>query len=149
MVTNKERLGALGRGALLGILLFAGLYGNIFAHELGHYLMADHFSLEPKVYLFDNGTGTGFSFFNQNFYTTYDNPSTQTAKTDFMIALAGPVANLLIVLALVCLYFKIPKQKQILRLAVIMLLIPSIVSVLSNIIPAAGTDGGIIWSYLR
>lgn len=137
------------RGMLLGIMLFTGLYGNIILHEAGHFVTAEHFNLQPKMYLFDNGTGTGFSFFNQNFYTTYDKPITQAATVDFLIALAGPLANLLLASLLVFAYLKIPKTKPGLRLAILMLLIPSIISVISNLLPAAGTDGGIVWSYLR
>lgn len=137
------------KGMLLGVLLFTGLYGNIMLHETGHFIAAEHFNLQPKMYLFDNGTGTGFSFFNQNFYTTYNSPASYASYVDFLIALAGPLANVLLVLGLAIAYFKVPKTKGTLRLAILMLLIPSVISVLSNLLPVAGTDGGIVWNYLR
>jgi hypothetical protein len=36
-----------------------------------------------------------------------------------------------------------------LRLMVLIVLIPSAISVVSNMLPVVGTDGGIIWSFLK
>jgi Zn-dependent protease len=133
------------RGMMLGLVLFVSLYGNIVLHELGHFIVAKYFDLQPKMYFFDNGSGTGFSFFNQHFYTTYS-PIANSSK-DFFIALAGPLVNLILTIVLAIIYVKIPKTKQNLKLAILMLLIPAIISFVSNILPLAGTDGAIIWSH--
>ena len=37
---SKKRLGAFAKGAILGALLFIGFYGNVFAHEAGHFAVA-------------------------------------------------------------------------------------------------------------
>ncbi|MEM2874110.1 MAG: hypothetical protein QW063_01510 [Candidatus Nanoarchaeia archaeon] len=136
-------------GMSLGILLFISLYGNIFAHELGHYFAANHFNLQPQMHLFDNSADNKYSFFNAQFYTTYTNPSSQESYVDFVIALAGPLTNIFIGLILLCVYFAIPKTMRMLKLGILMLLMPTILSIISNLIPVPGTDGRIICNYLR
>jgi membrane-associated protease RseP (regulator of RpoE activity) len=126
------------RGIVLGLILFGGLYGNIVAHEMGHWLVANELNLDPKIHLFESPENGTRSFFNQNFFTTYNADS---VKNDMFVAFAGPMINLIIALGLIALYFTIPKQKKYIRLIVIMLIIPAILSFVSNIIPTAGSDG--------
>lgn len=128
----------LMRGIVLGLILFGGLYGNIVAHEMGHWLVANELNLDPKIHLFESPENGTRSFFNQNFFTTYNADS---VKNDMFVAFAGPMINLIIALGLIALYFTIPKQKKYIRLIVIMLIIPAILSFVSNIIPTAGSDG--------
>ncbi len=136
----------LVRGMLLGVLLFAGLYGNIFVHETGHWLAADALNLDPEIHLFESPANGTISFFNQNFFTTY---VAGTPHAEWLVALAGPIANLLIAIGLVVLYFKVPKHKKYTRLVILMLIIPAILSFMSNMIPSAGSDGAAILQNLR
>ena len=136
----------LMRGIVLGLILFGGLYGNIIAHEMGHWLVANELNLDPKIHLFESPENGTRSFFNQNFFTTYNADS---VKNDMFVAFAGPAVNLIIALGLIALYFTIPKQKKYIRLIVIMLIIPAILSFVSNIIPTAGSDGALIMQNWR
>ena len=136
----------LMRGIVLGLILFGGLYGNIVAHEMGHWLVANELNLDPKIHLFESPENGTRSFFNQNFFTTYNADS---VKNDMFVAFAGPMINLIIALGLIALYFTIPKQKKYVRLIVIMLIIPAILSFVSNIIPTAGSDGALIMQNWR
>jgi len=136
----------LMRGIVLGLILFGGLYGNIVAHEMGHWLVANELNLDPKIHLFESPENGTRSFFNQNFFTTYNADS---VKNDMFVAFAGPMINLIIALGLIALYFTIPKQKKYIRLIVIMLIIPAILSFVSNIIPTAGSDGALIMQNWR
>jgi hypothetical protein len=137
-INMVAKIKPLLRGMLLGVLLFAGLYGNIFIHETGHWFAADALNLNPKIHLFESPANGTISFFNQNFFTTY---SAGTPHAEWLVALAGPLANLLIAIGLAVLYFKVPKQKKYTRLVIIMLMIPAILSFVSNMIPSAGSDG--------
>jgi membrane-associated protease RseP (regulator of RpoE activity) len=135
------KLKPLVRGMTLGLLLFAGLYGNIVAHEMGHWLVASELDLNPKMHLFEAPeTGTR-SFFNQNFFTTYNSGSVQH---DVLVAAAGPMINLALALGLAVVYMKLPKKRKYARLVVLMLLIPAILSFVANIIPTAGSDGSVL-----
>ncbi len=136
----------LMRGIVLGLILFGGLYGNIIAHETGHWLVASELGLNPKMHLFESPENGTRSFFNQNFFTTYNS---NTVKSDTFVALAGPMINLIIALGLVALYLMIPKQKKYTRLVIIMLLIPAILSFITNVIPTAGSDGSVLFANLR
>ena len=136
----------LMRGIVLGLILFGGLYGNIVAHEMGHWLVANELNLDPKIHLFESPENGTRSFFNQNFFTTYNADS---VKNDMFVAFAGPMINLIIALGLIALYFTIPKQKKYIRLIVIMLIIPAILSFISNMLPTAGSDGALIMQNWR
>lgn len=136
----------LMRGIVLGLILFGGLYGNIIAHEMGHWLVANELNLDPKIHLFESPENGTRSFFNQNFFTTYNADS---VKNDMFVAFAGPMINLIIALGLIALYFTIPKQKKYIRLIVIMLIIPAILSFISNMLPTAGSDGALIMQNWR
>lgn len=134
----------LMRGIVLGLVLFGGLYGNIVAHEIGHWLVADELGRDPQIHLFESPENGTRSFFNQNFFTTYTGNAAGVDKADIWIAAAGPAINLIIALGLVALYFVIPKKKKYLRLMVLMLTIPAILSFVSNVIPSMGSDGAMI-----
>lgn len=149
MAKLNPKMQALLRGALFGVLLFAGLYANIIGHEFGHFLVAQNLGLQPELHLFENESGTGFSFVDQRHYVSYQSPSVELDEFDFKVALAGPLTNLLAALGLAYAYIKTPKNKKTLRIALIMLIIPSVLSAIMNFIPAPGIDGDAIWGYLR
>lgn len=146
----NHRVKSLLFGAFLGVLLFAGLFFNIVAHEAGHYAVASDLNLNPKMYFFaDYKQPDKVSLFTPNFFTTYK--SDNSVKSDVEIALAGPATNALIAVCLIAVYIAIPKNKKTFRLNLIflMLIVPAVVSAVSNILPLPATDGSIIWNYLR
>jgi len=150
MVKLDPKMSAVLKGVLFGALLFSGLYMNIIGHEIGHFLVAQNLSLQPELHLFENSTtGEGFSFAHQRHYVSYLSPTSELDKIDFKVALAGPLTNVLIALGLALAYIKTPKSKRTLRTALIMLLIPSVLSAALNLIPSPGIDGDTIWSYMR
>jgi Zn-dependent protease len=141
-------MNALLKGVLFGALLFGGLYANIFAHELGHYFLAAQLGLDPHVHFFDDGSGTGFSFAGQQHYVEYQSPYEHLSRVDFQVALAGPLVNILITVLLIYFYAKIPKRNATLKTALVMLMIPSLLSAIANLIPTPGSDGYTVWAYL-
>jgi len=145
----NRRIKSLLFGMGLGLLLLGFLLFNIVAHEAGHWAIADSFGLEPKIHLFESYSSGKISLFTPNFFTTYN--SVDSDLVDATIASAGPLANMLITICLIAAYFAVPKEKRTFRVKLIftVLLIPSIISVIANMLPIPFNDGSMIWSYLR
>jgi len=145
----NRRIKSLLFGMALGILLLGGLLFNIVAHETGHWMAANSFDLNPKVHLFESYSTGKVSLFTPNFFTTYN--SVDSDLVDAAIASAGPLANLIITLVLTAAYFAIPKNRRNYKVTMIfiVLLIPSIISVIANLLPIPFNDGSMIWNYLR
>ncbi len=127
---------------LLGIIFLASFFGNVFVHELGHYSIAKAADLEPEMHF---GTGTN-SYYTTGFYVSYNAESAEIHSIDALIAFAGPLANILLLVGLLAIYFRIPKTRAV-KLIFAALLIPTILSIFSNLLPFAGSDGGIILNY--
>lgn len=127
-------------GAMLGLVVISVFYANIIFHELGHFFVAKHYGLEPRLYLFDNGMGTGFSFTNQNFYVTYNKVS-ENKIIDGLIALAGPLVNAIFALAFGIAYCFVPKKRKLVRLCLKMCFIISALSAAVNFLPINESDG--------
>jgi len=136
-------------GMVLGIALFGSLFFNIVAHETGHWIAAEAFNLDPKIHLFEPFTGGKSSLFTPNFFTTYNSAAPESA--DAGIAFAGPLVNLIITLGLTAAYFAIPKEKRTFKLALlfIVLIVPSLISFIANMLPLPATDGSLIWNFLK
>jgi Zn-dependent protease len=145
----RAKLNPVVRGMLYGVLLFAGLYASIGIHEFGHFLAAEHLGLNPEMHLFENGSGTGFAFIDQRNYVSYSSPSTELSSTDFLVAIAGPLANFLMAFLLLAAYFKVPKERGALKMSLAMLFIPALLSAIANLAPNPGADGYTVWAYLR
>ncbi len=136
-------------GMALGIVLFSSLFLNIVAHEVGHWAAAKTLNLNPKIHMFEPYEGGGFSLFTPNFFTTYTGNG--SPLTDAKIAFAGPLANLIITICLIATYFAIPKEKRTFNIALlfIVLVVPSLISFIANLLPLPATDGTMIWNFLR
>ena len=136
-------------GMALGIALFASLFFNITAHEAGHWTAAEALNLNPKIHIFEPYTGGSFSLFTPNFFTTYNGNGSPLA--DAKIAFAGPLVNLIITIGMIAAYFAIPKDKRTFNTALIfiVLIVPSLISFVANLLPLPATDGSLIWNFLR
>ena len=142
-------LGLFSRGAFLGLVLIMALYSNAILHEVGHYITADHYGLEPRMYLFDNGQGTGFSFVNQNFYVTYNKPAKIDNSKMELITFAGPAVNILLSIVSTIALCVTPKRKRLTRLALLIIATISALSAIFNLIPTQGSDGETLLKLLK
>ncbi len=136
-------------GMALGLALFGSLFFNIVAHETGHWIAAETLNLNPKIHLFEPFTGGKSSLFTPNFFTTYNSAAPESA--DAGIAFAGPLVNLIITICLIAAYFAIPKEKRTFNISLlfIVLIVPSLISFVANLMPLPATDGNLIWNFLR
>ena len=166
-ISNKnQNLGRLF--ALLMIALsmtFLSILMNIYLHEQGHYLVADHFGLNPSIH-FSSQNNSEESVFNfllsRDFraYVTFD--AFCEDHVNLLVTLAGPIVNLLIALTLFLVYgFSINKLKKdnhryekyfgyfiLADTIFISILVPSILSFLINMAPITGSDGAAIYEIL-
>ena len=150
MATKNTKIKPLLKGVLFGVLLFAGLYGNIVLHELGHFSAASYLGLDPEMHLFEPAENpTGFGFLAQDNYVSYTSTTTELSFNDFLVAFAGPLANFIFAGLLFVAFLMIPNTKPTLKAAVVMLMIPSLLSAVANLFPNPGVDGYVVWSYLR
>ncbi|MEM2954515.1 MAG: hypothetical protein QW625_00990 [Candidatus Nanoarchaeia archaeon] len=129
----------------LGFIIIASFYGNVLIHEFGHYVIADALGLKPRLYLFDNGQGTGFSFTNQNFYVTYN----KNGPDNSLVALGGPLANLILCACISLLYFKIPKRNENVKIILFIIAIVTLLSGILNLLPYGTSDGKILFNMLK
>ena len=136
-------------GISLGIILLASLGLNIVLHESGHFTAAKIADLNPKMHFFEPYGGGKVSSFTPNFFVTYGGKG--SLAKDFGIAFAGPLVNLIITLFLLTVYFVIPKEKRTLRLNLVfaMLIVPSLMSFVANMLPIGFSDGSLILNYLK
>ena len=136
-------------GMGLGTILLVGLFFNIVAHEAGHWAVAEADGLKPEIHFFEQSQEGKASFYTPSFSVSYSGRS--SPEEDAEIAFAGPVVNLIITLVLMGLYFVIPKGKRTVNLALIfiMLVLPSLISFIVNMLPFAGNDGNILINALR
>ena len=89
--------------------------------------------------------------YKTSFYTEYEAPAPEIVKEDAYVAFAGPAVNLIITVLLTLALLVIPKntpRKRFVALFLVLFLIPSILSVVINLIPVAGTDGSMIMQFL-
>jgi hypothetical protein len=133
---------------LFGLFIFVNvLFMNVFAHEIGHYLAAKDYGLEPEIeYEFSNMTGAGFGFEGVPIaYTTFiDNGNYEEI---IVVALMGSFFNILIGLFFMFLFIYF-KNKIFIREIMLICIITSIGAGLMNLIPFSGSDGAMIWGLL-
>jgi len=121
------------------IVFLASFLGNVYAHELGHYVVADMFGLSPKMSFEPANEALNFGVESKELaYTEFN--QTQNKDQMFFIALAGPLVNLLLVMIFLLIYINY-RHIPIIQNIAIGGLIPSIFSFVVNIIPYASSDG--------
>lgn len=154
--------------ALLLIALsssFLGIIMNIYLHEVGHYLVADHFGLNPTMHFTtgSNREGSVFSLILSKEFKAYVKfDALGGDMQNLLVTAAGPLVNLGISMVLASVYFLVVKRlKKNQRLykkhfwnfllvdaIFVSLLIPSVLSFLINMSWIAGSDGAIIYELL-
>jgi len=134
-------------GALLGIALFVSLFANIAVHEFGHWTVAGYYGLSPEMHFGEAPNGETVSLYSPTFFTTYNAPDRDTQ--DFLVALSGPLANVLMATVLTAVYAFIPRKSQYTTLLFIVIIMPAILSAIANLLPMPASDGEVVWQFLR
>ena len=133
-------LGLIGVIALLG-----SLFLNIAIHEVGHYGVADTFGLEPEIYLrgpfvkYDGNTVGFVGIGTPDARVSYLEPSSGAA--DAVVAFGGPFVNIMLSIFFAGLYLIMRNRSETTRIMILLMLIPSLLSVMFNLVPVTGTDG--------
>ena len=128
---------------LLGLFFLGSFFANVFTHELGHYAVAEAAGLQPKMHA-DFSTDNTAYFTTTGFFVSYNAESSDFLPIDGLIAFAGPLMNVILLAVILTAYFKMPKKTTLTKLFFAALLIPTVLSVVFNLLPFAGADGSII-----
>ncbi|MFP4111565.1 MAG: site-2 protease family protein [Candidatus Woesearchaeota archaeon] len=149
--------------ALSGTVL--GIVGNVYFHEVGHYLVAKAYDLEPEMH-FTTGNSDGglFSIIMSNEFKAFVRfNATKNQIQNLLVTSAGPLVNLFFSIVLAVLYFgvlrKLKKNKDLyvkkfwvflmLDVVFVSFFIPSILSFVINMSLISGSDGTVIYSLIR
>ncbi len=161
---------------IFGVMLSISV--NVYLHELGHYLVADFYELNPSMHITNVLSLQDESLrvnMNPVAYVQYQNPgdSPEGIRKNIAVTLAGPLANLFITILVFVSYIltkyilreklyssDIYKRSQKYRMKVfrlsflidvifISLLIPSLVSVIVNLSNTPGSDGAFLRQLIR
>lgn len=129
---------------LVFVFLFVNIFlVNIIFHELGHYMTARYYDLEPEMSIeFENIEELSFSFKGVPIASTSFLDNGNRYETA-LVAFAGPFVNLLFSIGFVLLFFIFKDNFYIKETAIIGFII-SLGSCLMNLIPIAGNDGSLI-----
>jgi len=146
MTNLLKRIRLLETILTVTIVFLASFLGNVYAHELGHYVAADIFGLNPTMSFEPAKDALNFGVESKELaYTEFD--KTDNNEQMFFIALAGPLVNLLLIMIFLLIYVNYRHIPVIQNIA-IGGLIPSIFSFIVNIIPYGTTDGMMILSLI-
>ena len=124
---------------------------NIFIHELSHFAVADFFNLNPEMHfnnLADESVTSFFTSDSQIAYVSYSSITPSITGQDALIAIAGPLANLIIGFSALGIFMKKQNKSPLIKMILMLIVIPSFVSFAINILPFAPSDGYYIMSYL-
>ena len=137
----------------LSILFFAVFVGsmgfNIFMHELGHFAVAEAYDSNPEMHFMPDGVSVNafYTADSKIAYVSYDSDTVDITQQDVKIAMAGPLVNLLLGSLGMLLYLS-PKRSDLSKMLLILLIVPSYVSFVINIIPISPSDGFYLFQYL-
>ncbi len=115
---------------------------NVVFHEIGHFLIADSFGYHPTIHFLEtpkNGQGVATSA--SVAYVSYNGISNFFTKEDGLIALGGPIINLLFTFIAGAMYFAFGKKNIYLDAALLIFMLVSLTAFISNMIPLAPSDG--------
>ena len=135
------------------IVLFASLGLNIVVHELGHFAVASALDFQPNMEFAApvNFSDKGVLTVNPEIaFTSYITATPDYNVSDALVAIAGPLANLLLAGLLMLVYFRIPIHRRtgIVPMIFIFFIVPAIVAGVTNLIPINPIDGYILFKSL-
>lgn len=127
---------------ILSTIFLGSFLGNVVAHEFGHYVAADLFDKNPDMHLEALKEPVKTALESKSIaYVEFDKTDSKLELS--IIALMGPLVNLLITLILLNVYMSLRKKPH-LQTLVMVAIIPSIFSFVINILPFASTDGSVL-----
>lgn len=121
---------------------------NIPLHETGHFLAAKTMGFEPEFHFLENESENGFRTSAAVAYVSYLSPTSENTSKDAIIALSGPIVNLMLALIGLISFIKLKGKNIYLEVMAMVFFLISIVAFASNLIPTPLSDGGIILSAL-
>ena len=93
---------AIFRAVFYISLLVLSMAASVYLHELGHFAVADAFGLTPDIHFVEYNELREVAFSAQSVPLAYVRYATgSNALQDFLIAIAGPLVNLVMAIALV------------------------------------------------
>jgi len=133
---------------VFAIALLVSIGSNILMHELAHLAVADSFDLQPRLEFTSPTEMPINTFFSAEYNVAYVTYSSNTnAITDAIIALAGPLTNLLLGLIASIFMISISGKFKVLKLFLLVFATISLLSFAVNILPIAPIDGFYIHRY--
>ena len=161
---------------VFGVLLSISM--NVYLHELGHYVVADYYELNPTMHVTNVLSLQNDSLrvnMNPVAYVQYQNPGNtlEAIRKNINVTLAGPLTNLLITVLLLLGYIftrllvknrlynsdnyrkssryrlKVFKFCFLIDVIFISLIIPSLVSVIVNFSNTPGSDGAFLRELIK
>jgi len=126
----------------LFILLIISIFLLVFIHEMGHYVVAKHYDLNPKIHIGSLGT------YNSVAYVTHDIPP--NVQINRKIALAGNYAVLSMgLLCIIYLFYKSNKMNSLGMVFVTWLLLYIIISLMLAYNPMIYPHGSDLWQLIE
>ncbi len=126
-------------------LALAGLTANVVVHEAAHYATAEFFGYDSELY-FNNTLikNYGFLLNGEEIAHTSFRAENISASREILIAVAGPVANLIISLLALTGYYGANRSSYVSQLFFLAFFLTGIVAFVSNILPYEFSDGAAI-----
>lgn len=146
---KSKSLVKLGVLFAISVLIFIGSTGlNLFAHEAGHYLVAEAYGFSPELHVNEPASYVqSFWSMDSNIaYVSYNAETRYLAVQDFWIALAGPMVNLLLFSLSLLAYKK--SSRKVAKMLLIFPIVTSFISFVANMVPVAPSDGYILLQFL-
>ena len=138
---NNARLIRLG----LYFLIFVNvLLLNVILHEIGHYVIADYYNLDPKIeFSLENIRNFSLNFNSVPLAdTSFNDPKNHSSLAD--VAMAGPIVNLFLGIIFFFIFI-FNKKREYLREIMIIAMMVSFASFIMNMLPLSGSDGSLIF----
>ena len=126
-------------------LALAGLTANVVVHETAHYATAEFFGYDSELYF--NSTlikNYGFLLNVEEIAHTSFRAETISANREILIAVAGPIANLIVALLALAGYYRAKHSSNISQLFFLAFFLTGIVAFVSNLLPYEFSDGAAI-----
>jgi hypothetical protein len=130
------------------IIFVASLATNLVVHEGAHYFVADALGVNPEVRFTPENVSSKnfFSMDTEIAYVQYSSDTSDITQDDALIASAGPLADLTLGSLGLFFYFK-TKRTKIAKMLLIFVIVPALISFVTNSIPFHPADGYYVFQY--